>query len=172
MKFTITRTATLRRTIVSTALTGLIAGALHLPASAQTAYPLICLGGERLVSKLTMNTERGMTRTRFVTWFTQSTLPYSRWTLRPGECAWRDRGMYASEPRRLEFETNVNIYSQFPAVNGSDLVSTNVLASTTSVAVRATQDMLALLRDRAYFTLFVYADASGYLVVRGIRRGD
>lgn len=172
MKPQTTRLTTLRRAFVTTVLTGLMAGAFHLPASAQTTYPLICLGGERLVSKLTMNTERGVTRTRFVTWFLKSTLPYSRWTLRPGECAWRDRGMYASEPRRLEFETDVNIYAQFPAVNGTDLVSVNVLASTTSAPVRATQDMLALLRDRAYFTLSVYADASGYLVIRAIRRGD
>ncbi len=66
----------------------------------------------------------------------------------------------------------MNINAQFPAVNGTDLVSANVLASTTSASVRATQDMFALLRDRAYFTLSVYADASGYLVIRAIRRGD
>ncbi|MGH1358839.1 MAG: hypothetical protein ACRBC3_08760 [Burkholderiaceae bacterium] len=162
----------LGKSIVGMIAAALLGGALSTPVLAQTTYPMICRAGGEMKVTIGLYTFDQLqdSRTYFRTRFVRSPRAYSPWTLLPGQCAWRDRGVSASEPNQLNFYTNSRVFLEFPAY-GVGYVSATVSASTSNPEVVRTQNMIALIKGRGLFTLSVRPHARDYMVIERIRPG-
>lgn len=166
---------------LATALVGVL-GAISLQESvlAQTAYPMICRGG----GNMTMNVIVGpvgvpdYSANRVYNiirlGFERAPARYNAsnpGSLQPGQCTWRDRPLYNSEPTQINFYTQVPIYVGFKA-RGRHPLDIRTSSFRTDAQALQTGRFLRMMHTTEIFTIMAWNKEGAYFRVEDIQDGD
>jgi hypothetical protein len=104
----------------------IIASLIPQPAFSQTYYPMVCRAGGDMSGAIPASGIAGVPSrgTRISISFRKASAAYSRSadTIRPGECAWMDRAINASEPDGITFTLNTQMRVTFRNTNRAALL--------------------------------------------------
>lgn len=136
---------------------------------AQSWYPMVCRAGGDMT--LAVQGDHRLNATLLWLRFDHGSRAYSRATLAPGQCTWRDRGPSRTEPNLLLFKTRASLYTEFDAIGSSDPINF-VSGSNADPDALVARNFLAAVRTPGLFTMMVRNEGTGFLAIQSIRQGD
>ena len=108
----------------------MLAGLVSAPASAEEYYPMVCRAGGEMSGAIPASGVAGVPSDQTVISisFRKASAAYSASadTIRPGECAWTDRAVNASEPDNIRFSLNTRLRVTFRNTDREALVFDSV----------------------------------------------